>query len=80
METKSILDILLLIQPKTLKKVVLLNYEQSEFIFCDSLEDKFPSWNNVEKEVVNGQEFIIVYSDYIYYVVSTEETRKFFCV
>lgn len=78
METKSILEVLLMIQPKTLKKVVILNYEQSEFVFCDYLKDKFPQWKKVEKEIVNGQEYIVVTSDFIYYVVSTEETRKYF--
>jgi len=71
METKSILEVLLMIQPK--EKVVILNYEESEFIFCDYLKDKFPQWKKVEKEVINGQEYIMVTS-----VVSTEENRKFF--
>ena len=80
METKTILEILLMIQPKTLKKVVVLNYEESEFIFCDDIKDKFPTWKTVEKEVSNGQEYIVITSDSIYYMVSTEEIRKYFSV
>lgn len=78
MEVKSVFDVLLMIQPTTLNKVVILNYEHSEFIICDSLKDKFPQWKRVEKEVIGDQEYIMVVSDFVYYVVSTEKSRKYF--
>lgn len=80
METLSLFDILLMIQSSNPSRVVVFNYEDLRYILCDKLEDKFPNWKQVEIENIEGKDFLTITSDYIYYILANEQTRKFFSI
>lgn len=46
---------------------VLFDYENYEYIFCDDLKKKFPTWKSVHIEAVGGVNFVSVVSDSVYY-------------
>ncbi len=78
METLSLFDVMSLIQTHNPSKFVILNYEEPSYILCDKLEDKIPKWISVETENVKGKDFLVISSNFVYYVLLTDQTQKYF--
>lgn len=71
---------MLLIQTHNPSKIVILNYEEPSYILCDKLEDKITKWKSVETENVKGKDFLVISSDFVYYVLLTDESLKYFSI